>query len=74
MTQATSETGQRINSPLSNPQYNLMQALVSKLEAIEAYEQYRNDGGDAELWGRLLDDERRHAEELKSALQRQMKG
>ncbi len=49
-----------------------MQALVSKLEAIEAYEQYRNDGGDAELWGRLLDDERRHAEELKTALQRQM--
>ena len=37
MTQATSERGEQIASPLSTAQYNLMQALVSKLVAIEAY-------------------------------------
>lgn len=74
MTQATGESGQSIQSPLSNAQYNLMQALVSKLEAIEAYEKYRQDGGGQGIWERLLDDERRHAEDLLQALQRELGG
>ena len=72
MTQATSERGDRIASPLSNAQYNLMQALVSKLEAIEAYEKYRKDDAGSGLWDRLLTDERQHAEELRRALQEQL--
>lgn len=47
--------------------YDLLQALTSKLEAIEAYEQYVLDG-DAQVFGDLLDDERRHAARLLDAL------
>lgn len=72
MTQATSERGEQIASPLSNAQYNLMQALVSKLEAIEVYEKYRKDDAAGGLWDRLLTDERQHAEDLRRTLQEQL--
>lgn len=57
-------------SPVDNATYNLMQALTSKLEAIEAYEKYREDGGgeDRQLFDELLSDERQHAERLLDAL------
>jgi rubrerythrin len=57
-------------SPVDNATYNLMQALTSKLEAIEAYETYREDGGgeDRQLFDELLADERQHAERLLDAL------
>ena len=54
-------------SPVDNPTYNLLQALVSKLEAIEAYGKYRHDGDD-ELFGQLEQEERQHAEQLLQAL------
>jgi hypothetical protein len=47
--------------------YDLLQALTSKLEAIEAYEQYVLDGN-AEVFNDLLEDERRHATRLLDAL------
>jgi galactose-1-phosphate uridylyltransferase len=40
-----------------------MQALVSKLEAIEAYRKYSQDDG-GELFRDLIADETRHAERL----------
>jgi hypothetical protein len=48
--------------------YDLLQALTSKLEAIEAYEQYVLDGNE------LLDDERRHATRLVGALRERLTG
>jgi hypothetical protein len=54
-------------SVVDDATYDLLQALTSKLEAIEAYEQYLQDG-DAELFGELLTDERRHARLLVDTL------
>ena len=70
MTQAATQTRTVSESPVDNATYNLMQALTSKLEAIEAYETYRNDGdGEAQrLFDELLTDERQHAERLLDAL------
>ncbi len=51
--------------------YDLLQALTSKLEAIEAYEQYVLDG-DAVIFRELLDDERRHAKRLVHALRERL--
>lgn len=74
MTQAT-KTRRVSESPVDNATYNLMQALTSKLEAIEAYEIYRQDGdGDAQrLFDELLTDERRHAERLLEAIRNQLR-
>ena len=57
------------SSPVDDVTYDLLQALTSKLEAIEAYQMYATDGGDASpLFERLAADERRHAEDLLEAL------
>ena len=51
--------------------YDLLQALTSKLEAIEAYELYALDGNEA-LFRELLVDERRHAAQLVAALRERL--
>jgi hypothetical protein len=51
--------------------YDLLQALTSKLEAIEAYEQYALDGN-ASIFAELLEDERRHASRLLDALRERL--
>jgi rubrerythrin len=63
------------SSPVSDATYDLMQALTSKLEAIEAYEMYREDarGYVRELFEDLLDDDRRHAERLLEALRNELR-
>jgi hypothetical protein len=73
MTTQTSETTTP-SSPVSDVTYDLMQALTSKLEAIEAYEMYREDadGEVRQLFEDLLADERQHAERLLQALRRDM--
>ena len=59
----------RWKSPVDDVTYDLLQALTSKLEAIEAYQMYADDGGEsAALFERLAADERRHAEDLLDAL------
>jgi rubrerythrin len=57
-------------SPVDDVTYDLMQALTSKLEAIEAYQLYLDDAqGDYRLlFEELLRDEQRHAEMLLEAL------
>ncbi len=55
-------------SPVDDRTYDLLQALTSKLEAIEAYEMYAQDDEDGGIFDQLLDDERRHAERLLEAL------
>ena len=65
MTQQTAtQTG--TGYPVDDATYNLLQALTSKLEAIEAYEQYMSDDPE-NIFGQLLEDERRHALEAWAA-------
>ena len=54
-------------SPVDDATYNILQALTSKLEAIEAYELYAEQD-DSGLFNELIADERRHAEQLLTAL------
>lgn len=56
-------------SPVDDRTYDLLQALTSKLESIEAYEMYSQDE-DGDIFGDLLEDERRHAARLLDALKR----
>lgn len=68
-TQATATGDERWTSPVDDVTYDLLQALTSKLEAIEAYHMYADDGNEsAALFERLAADERRHAEDLLEAL------
>jgi rubrerythrin len=60
-----------VESPVDDPTYNLLQALTSKLEAIEAYDMYAQQD-DSGLFGELASDERRHAERLLSALKERL--
>lgn len=55
------------SSPVDNHTYNVLQALTSTLEAVAAYERYREDGGE-DLFDRLLLEEGQHAELLLSEL------
>ena len=70
----TTPTGdQRWASPVDDVTYDLLQALTSKLEAIEAYQMYADDGTDSSaLFERLAADERRHAVELLGALRERL--
>ena len=75
MAQAATQTRSVSESPVDNATYNLMQALTSKLEAIEAYEMYREegDGQVQQLFEDLLRDERQHAERLLGELRNHMR-
>ena len=57
--------------PVDDATYNLLQALTSKLEAIEAYEQYASDDPEG-VFGQLIEDERRHATMLLESLKSQL--
>lgn len=72
------ESGTTISSDRSSPvddvTYDLLQALTSKLEAIEAYQMYADDGGEsAELFERLAAADRGQAEELLGALRERLR-
>lgn len=70
---ADHDQGQRATSvgasPVDDRTYDLLQALTSKLESIEAYEMYSQDEN-GEIFGELLEDERRHAARLLDELRR----
>jgi rubrerythrin len=53
----------------------VMQALTSKLEAIEAYQKYAQDadGRTRQLFEELLDEDRRQAERLLEALREELR-
>ena len=55
-----------IQSPIDDQLYDLLQALTSKCEAIEAYAKYEEDAdGEAKtLFQELARDDTRHAERL----------
>ena len=69
--QESSESTGATDSPVDDATYNLLQALTSKLEAIEAYQMYaeQDDEGNFE---ELAQDERKHAERLYEVLRRRL--
>jgi hypothetical protein len=69
--QETSQTTGVTDSPVDDATYNLLQALTSKLEAIEAYQMYAEQD-DEGVFEQLMQDERRHAEQLYEALRRRL--
>jgi rubrerythrin len=60
-------------SPVDDATYNVLQALTSKLEAIEAYELYAEQD-DSGVFTELIQDERRHADRLLQALKQRLGG
>jgi rubrerythrin len=59
-----------ISSPIDDQLYDLLQAITSKCEAIEAYAKYEEDAdGEAKsLFQELARDDTRHAERLLEVL------
>jgi hypothetical protein len=57
-------SGSMPESPIDDATYNVMMALASKLEAIDVYKKYANDGMNTDLWAELARDDRRHADRL----------
>jgi len=51
-TQSSSASTQGIGSPISNEAYNVISALQSKLEGMEAYRKYAQNGN-SQLWQQL---------------------
>jgi rubrerythrin len=62
-----------MNSPVDDATYNLLQALTSKLEAIEAYNKYSTADTQG-VFADMINDERRHAERLLEALKSRLGG
>ena len=54
-------------SPVDDHTYNVLQALTSSLEALEAYEVYQEDDA-GDLFVELAQDEQRRAERLLAEL------
>ena len=63
-------SGSDIQSPIDDQLYDLLQALTSKCEAIEAYAKYEQDaeGDTQQLFQELARDDTRHVERLVEAL------
>ena len=73
MTVATSHhyrSSSGIQSPVDDQLYDLLQALVSKCEALEAYAKYEQDATDEarEVFQELARDDTRHVERLLETL------
>jgi hypothetical protein len=65
--------GAWVDSPVDDATYDVLMALASKLEAIDTYQVYAEDGN-ADLWRDLARDERRHAERLFGELKQRIAG
>jgi len=63
-------SGSGIDSPVDDRTYDLLQALVSKCEAVEAYAKYEEDadGETRQLFQELARDEAKHAGRLLDTL------
>jgi len=72
-TESEAGDGEWIESPVDDATYDLLMALSSKLEAIDTYRVYADDGH-AELWQEMAQDERRHAERLVAELRQRLAG
>jgi hypothetical protein len=65
--------GDWVESPVDDATYDVMMALASKLEGIDTYHVYAQDGN-AELWRQIAEDDRRHADLLLTELKSRLAG
>ncbi len=66
----TGRQTQGVGSPISNEAYNVLTALQSKLEGLEAYRKYAASGGETQLWQQLTESDSQAVERLVSQLER----
>ena len=59
---------QGVGSPISNEAYNVLSALQSKLEGLEAYRKYAQDGG--QIWPQLSQQDNQAVQTLVQELER----
>jgi hypothetical protein len=67
MTQGT------IGSPISNEAYDILTALQSKLEGLEAYKKYAQNGSDSRLWQQLTQSDVQAVDLLAQELERMVR-
>jgi hypothetical protein len=65
--------GDWIDSPVDDATYDVMMALASKLEGIDTYHVYAQDGN-LKLWRQIAEDDRRHADLLLAELKNRLAG
>ena len=68
----TGQSGQQsqgVGSPISNEAYNVLSALHSKLEGLEAYRKYQQDGG-TQIWQQLSQQDNQPVQMLVQELER----
>ena len=65
--------GEWVDSPVDDATYDVMMALASKLEGIDTYHVYAQDGN-AGLWRQIAEDDRRHADLLLAELKSRLAG
>jgi hypothetical protein len=61
--------------PVDNNTYNLLQAITSKLESIEAYSKYEKDADEQSrgLFREMADQDRKYVERLMGSLKQTMR-
>ncbi len=71
-TQSSNQT--QVEFPVDDATYDLLQALTSKLEAIDAYRTYMQDqsGGNSQLFAQLAQEDNQHAQQLLDALRKKL--
>lgn len=69
MTTGGGSQTQGIGSPISNEAYNVLSALHSKLEGLEAYRKYSQDG-DSQIWRQLTQQDVQAVQTLVGELER----
>ena len=74
MTQQTPSMGQSTGSPISNEAYNVMTALQSKLEGLEAYRKYAQSDPNQQLWQQLTQLDSQAVQLLISQLEQLVQG
>ena len=68
MTMGNGQGQQTIGSPISNEAYNVVAALHAKLEGLEAYRKYAQDG--SQVWQQLSQHEQQAVSTLIDELER----
>ncbi len=63
------QQSQGIGSPISNEAYNVLSALHSKLEGLEAYRKYAQDGT-SQIWQQLSQQDNQAVQTLVQELER----
>lgn len=61
---------QGVGSPISNEAYNVITALKSKLEGLEAYRKYSQSEGPSRLWQQLTQSDTQDVQLLVQELER----